>query len=58
LIVLACWYVCDSRIWRWSFFIDQPSSMKCAASQSSNSGCVGGSPRGQSPAVRTMPVPK
>ena len=44
---------------RWSFFTDQPSRTNWTASQSSSSGCVGGSERvPKSLGVRTSPSPK
>src|SRR5262249_40399584 len=44
---------------RWKAFTSQPDSRNSTASQSSSSGCDGGSPlTPKSPLVRTMPVPK
>ena len=51
-------YVADVTIVRRSVFVSQPLSMNSIASQSSNSGCVGGSPCDpKSSLVNTMPRP-
>ena len=56
---LAMRYVLLVTTSRWSDFTDQPRSTNVAASQSSSSGCVGGSPRTpKSLGVRTRPAPK
>src|SRR5204862_4842403 len=54
-----CLYVDDDTISRIRFFTSQPDSRNSTASQSSSSGCDGGSPcEPKSSAVFTRPVPK
>ncbi len=58
-VIVAAWrYVAEVTIMRKNFFTSQPDSRNSTASQSSSSGCEGGSPaEPKSPAVRTIPVP-